>query len=560
MGSKMNSFSDDGPSTSVWLMRICVVCSIVMLGLPVPQGYDIAQHVRFASAYQESLSNGILFPGWSQFENFGFGGVGLRFYPPFADYVLGLIQFVTHDWYDTFLINSFFWMIPGCIGVFVWVRDFRSARTAFIASALYAAFPYHLLQIYRMQLYSEFVASAILPFCFLFVTRITRRGNALDVMGLAVSVGLLVLTHLPSTLIGLISLAVYAALIVDRQNPLKPLLRIASAGLISLGLTAFYIVRLVSEVDWVKHSGDQFSSGFFDHRRHFFPILFSFGDGYWEYSLWRLDLSVILGLVLLLLLGLKLAVSAEGNSGLELKVPVAVCVTGLISIFMLSVPSAYVWNLIPTLQKIQFPWRFLAAGSLLASVAAAVLLEMPERRPALNRVLTFSTIVLLAGMILFDVSKVVLIDRPGREEFYKLSVDTRDSEGCECWWPKWANRDAFSQREKANAGNRKVEIETWDPLFRAVSVGPGEATDLRIATFYYPHWKAYINSQAVAVGKDENGVLLIPIAANGSRVELVFEEPTPLTAAVYLSILSWIAIFAATASLFLFRRRSTAPR
>ena len=517
-----------------------------MLGFPVPQGYDIAQHVRFASSYQDAILAGVFVPSWAQSENFGFGSVGIRFYPPFADYVLAVTQFVTHDWYDTFLINGFLWMVPGCLGVFFWVREFRSSSTAFLAAGIYALMPYHLLQIYRMQLYSEFVASAILPFCFLFATRLVRRGNSLDIVGLGASCALLILTHLPASLIGAITLTVYVALLIDWRDPLRTLGRLAIATLLSLSLTSFYLVRLLTEIDWVKHSGTEFSSGFFDHRRHLFPIINSFGADYWYFSLWRLDIPIILALGLLVLLiiwCIKLGSSGSLHA-FDRKIILAIALTGLLSVFMLSSISSFVWNAAESLQKIQFPWRFLAVASLMASVSAACAISLiSDRSGGLDRVLGFAAIALIVVSVFFDLKEVIPItNRPMREDFYKLSVDTRDSEGCECWWPKWAQRGALENRELVSAGGREVVITRWEPVRREFTIGEGEPMKIRAATFFYPYWKGKVNDQPVEIGKDENGALVVPIQDEPSRVEIYFEEPTQLKIAWYISFISWTAM------------------
>lgn len=517
-----------------------------MLGLPVPQGYDIAQHVRFASAYQEAMVNGVVVPSWAGSENMGFGSVGVRFYPPFADYILAATQLLTRDWYDTFLINSFLWMIPGCIGVFVWVREFRTSNIAFLAASLYAVMPYHLLQIYRMQLYSEFVASAILPFCFLFATRLVRRGRILDIIGLGFSCALLVLTHLPASLIGAIALTIYVVVILDWRRPSATLTRIAAATTITIALTAFYLVRLVMEIDWVKHSGPEYSTGFFDHRRHLFPMLQTFGEGYWDYSLWRLDISIVLVLLLLLpnVIWLIKVRNMETTFTFERKAVLAVGLTGIFSVFMLSDASSLVWYLTPSLQKIQFPWRFLSVASLMASVSAACMISrISDRSWRFSRTLALTVIALLVGMILFDIAKVIpTTERPTREDFYKLSVDTRDLEGCKCWWPTWAESDAFQNQERVSAGSREVEIATWESASRDLTVGEGEPMNLRLATFFYPHWDGTVNGHPVPIGKDENGVLLVPIPAERSRVRVVFEEPIHTKISSYVSIISWLAM------------------
>jgi len=533
----------------LWLGVICITCSIVMLAFPVmgvPEGYDIAQHLRFAAAYREAMLDGSLIPLWSSVENLGFGSVGIRFYPPFADYLLGITQLFANDWYETLSLNSFFWMFPGCIGVYFWVKEIRSSMTAAVAAMFYALFPYHLLQVYLFQLYAEFVASAILPFCFLFATRLIRRGRPADTLGLALSCSLLVLTHIPSSMIGLGSLSIYAGCLIDWKNPKFAIKKLAIAASITIGTTLFYLVRLLTELDWVKHSADQFSTGFYDHGRHLFPLLYNFGDLYWQRLLWILDLTIIFTAVALI--PLSYCVVRLGKFAFfekfEWKMIVGITLTGLFSFFMLSMLSGFVWNTFTALQKTQFPWRFLSVGSLMGVVALSVAVPtLLENYSRFSRLIVYPVVMLIFVISLFDLTQVILMaGQLPRAKFYELVVDKRSDQACSCWWPVWAEGKALDDRQLIAANDRNVSISSWEPADRAFTVGNGDPMDLRVATFYYPYWKATVNGKPTQVKMDENGVILIPVSSEASTVRLYFEEPFINRVALWFSLLTWAGV------------------
>src|SRR5258708_17960769 len=78
---------------------IAVACTAVMISYPVygiPEGYDVAQHLRFAAAYLEAIGNESLVPVWAATDNLGFGSVGIRVYPPLAAVVLAFTQLFTN--------------------------------------------------------------------------------------------------------------------------------------------------------------------------------------------------------------------------------------------------------------------------------------------------------------------------------------------------------------------------------------------------------------------------------------------------------------------------------
>jgi uncharacterized membrane protein YfhO len=132
-----------------------------------------------------------------------------------------------------------------------------------------------------------------------------------------------------------------------------------------------------------------------------------------------------------------------------------------------------------------------------------------------------------------------------REKFYKMMVNNREEQACSCWWPVWANDRAFENTEKVTVSNRNVGIATWESANRSFTVSQGEPMEARVATFYYPYWKASVNGQPAEVKMDENGVILIPIPAEASKVRLYFEEPYYYAIAFWISALTWIFLLLA---------------
>jgi uncharacterized membrane protein len=195
---------------------ITIIVPFALLGFPGSTN-DFEQHFLFAKTFHDAILTGDFFPGWSA-DNIGFGSVGIRFYPPLMYYLLAITQLLTSSWYDTFWINLFGWMFLGCAGVYWLAKEWLPPFPAMLAGMLYAFMPYHLTQIYQYFLYAEFGACGILPFCFLFITRICRRGKWIDCLLFALSYSLLILTHIPSTIIATLSLTVYVLVLIDRRQ------------------------------------------------------------------------------------------------------------------------------------------------------------------------------------------------------------------------------------------------------------------------------------------------------------------------------------------------------
>ncbi len=87
---------------------------------------------------------------------------------------------IAGNWYNALSIDIFLWMFAGCVGVYFWAKEWFTPLTSALTASFYALIPFHLEKIYIYFFYAEYIAAAIAPFCFLFLTRICRRNKKTD--------------------------------------------------------------------------------------------------------------------------------------------------------------------------------------------------------------------------------------------------------------------------------------------------------------------------------------------------------------------------------------------
>jgi hypothetical protein len=123
------------------------------------------------------------------------------------------------------------------------------------------------------------------------------------------------------------------------------------------------------------------------------------------------------------------------------------------------------------------------------------------------------------------------------------------------WWPIWVRTPIKSMTTAVDAGSRSVIVDSWEPERRVFRVSPGQATDIRVRTFFYPHWVATANGASLPVRQDQDGALLIGLPETAVSVLLEFKEPPRVRIAGYVSFVGWVAI----ASLALVSTRKKSP-
>lgn len=557
---KSNSTKDWFCLLFIGLFAALIIFPLTFFGVPL--GYDLEQHFRFGETFHKAILSGDLFPGWAAESNMGFGSIGIRYYPPIAYYLMAFTQMFTHDWYDTFWINCFFWMFLGGIGVYFLAREWSSAGPSLFTAIFFSFVPYHCAQIYQYILYAEFAAAGIIPFCFLFATRIVKRGRYIDVFLFSISYSLLLLTHIPSTVVGSIGLAVYVFLLIDWKQPRKPVFNFLIAFGLSLSAAAFHWLRIVTEINWVGvNSPKYFSSGYYDYKNNFFPMIYNTPANIYKLrGSWHGDITTIFSILLFLPLIIYLILQLRSNNAppqTNRKIIYTLSITGLFSIFMASEPSLFIWNSLTFLQKIQFPTRFLSVTSVIGAVAftlgVTLLISQYSR---LRKVISYAALLIILSILFFDISQSILpAGFVPRDEFEIKTAKFLSEPDYDYWWTIWAKSEAFERPEKVYAGDRTVDITRWDGELREFTIDEGSPTNIRIATFYHPYWKAEVNNTPVEIQKDDDGTILIPVSEGKSSIKLYFQEPLKLNVALIISILTWIFLLGASFAAYRSRRK-----
>jgi hypothetical protein len=240
--------------------------------------------------------------------------------------------------------------------------------------------------------------------------------------------------------------------------------------------------------------------------------------------------------------------SAPGKRAL---LAVAVLVT--FSLVMSTQISKPVWAVIPFLPMAQHPFRWLAVTSAVAPIlmAASVPFWVERlRRPRRAVALAVAGLVLIAAS--FSISQTVrgatYLSRPAFEQMLK---PLNEAPGIIQWLPVWAiatGRGRASYEKctppsaipaRIDAGERAVRLSEWNDLSRTFEVESGRALEAHVSTFYYPHWTATADGQALSTRPAADGALLISLPPERATVRLQFREPSRAKLSSVVSIISW---------------------
>lgn len=534
------------------LMCGLVVSAVgVLLILPailygIPDNYDLANHYHFALPFYDAIMAGDLYPGWLATSNDGYGDPLFRFYPPSLYYLLAAMRALTGNWYTASLVTFALVSALGAWGAFFWAKTFLPRTLAVWASAFFVLMPYRVSEIYQAAQLAEFAAGVALLFALAFTKRVCLHHRWLDVCALGVSFGLLLLTHLPLAVLGSISIGVYALLSIEANQKREVIFKLACAAIAGAAASAFYWTTVLAEMKWIIGNGAH-PSPLLDYRENF---VFSTFSPEKSVTLWWMSILTIVTL-LMSLPALALMIkkfTVKRNRDLT-----SVAVLLLLALLMATAVSKPIWDVVPYLQMVQHPFRWLAIVSatvpilMAASLSAWIRLFRSPRRAI---ALVFAGVVFIC--ITFTISQIIRAAKYlPRTEFEAKLEPLRETPSIVQWLPIWASRSAQNKESyekcvppagipgQVTAGERSVKVSRWDALERSFESGPGTTDKVRVQTFYYPHWTARAAGQTLNTQPADDGALLITVPSESLRVDLKFEEPARTTIANVVSAFSW---------------------
>ena len=341
-----------------------------MLFLGNASGHDFQFHLASWLDVAGQWREGILFPRWAEWANWGFGEPRFIFYPP-ASWLLGAALGSILPW--KMAPGAFIWLALVLAALAMWrlAREWLPQRQALTAAILYAVNPYHLVIVYYRSDFAELLASALFPLVVVGALRVTRDGWV-RVPGLALAFALVWLSNAPAAVIATYSLPLMLLVGFALGRDVRRLLAGATAMLGGFGLAAFYILPAAWEQRWV-----QISQALTENLRPAQNFLFTHSNDP-EFVLFNWKVSAVaLGTILITALA---AVAAARQRKAFLQLWWTLLALGAASVFLMFPPSLFLWQHLPKLQFVQFPWRWLLPLNVAFAFFVAAILQTPRKQ------------------------------------------------------------------------------------------------------------------------------------------------------------------------------------
>ena len=582
---------------AVVVVALCLIAVTPWLTRPgLPAGTDAEIHVPRVVEFANVLADGVLYPRWSPNFYLGYGYPLFNFYAPLVYYLAQpfyLFASAAGAVKALFIVGT---LLAG-LGMYTFARRRLGQVAGVVASAAFLYAPYLVLidPLVRVDL-PEYFAIAWMPWVFWGFDRLLEGNRRVDVALAALPLAALALTHNLMLLLFSPLLMAYLILRLLLARERIAWARVAGAGAIAVGLAAvFWLPALIEKqyviLDQVVGYDD------FDFHRHFLtlrellrpsplldlgalnpPLAYNLGLPQWGLAVvgwlgsWRfkrgngrLKRNPRAGFLSSPGLAGGAVADRPNQGGLAWSAGFMGVAALVLSFFTLEISSG-VWEAIPLLRYVQFPWRLLGVAALPISWLVGAGVAAVGRRWRLWAASGMLALVLVGALpALYPPLWTPIQADFSPRDIIQLELDgvalgtTANREYTPVWVksPPGASGAVLASYkgggpvDRFDGGSlpegtsfRIVNSRTNEDIFEVVSSQSFTAT---IRRFYFPGWRAWIDGKPVDIVPSEpRGFITVPLPAGTHTLELRFGSTWPRRIGAIGSLAALVALVAVT--------------
>lgn len=531
------------------------------------QGYPTMhddQHIARLYSLIEAMSYGEWYGRWVKNLVFGLGYPLFNFYPPLAYYITLPFYLITQELITSVKLMMIAGLIAGAYGTYLFTKELSNKWTGILAAIVYSFFPYRAVLTFVRGAFADFWAVSLAPFVYWAIVMLSKEISTKNSIILGISVGLIILSHqiqtIPMILFGL-PVAGYSLYLVPSSNKLNYVKALLFAGVIAFGVSAFFSLPLFFEKGYTLVDTLN-TSNLYDFHLHFvIPTQLWFSP--WGYGgsvsgladgmSYQLGKAFIAGLIGALILGGGVLLFRKKKISEQWLIVSALTTLG--TLIMATAYSSLIWENLPFIPYVQFPWRLLGFTNIFIAVTIALGLSLAttlfsKRIPILSR-----SRILVMGSIILALALTYQYGKLFVPQEMRALTDKEMTSGNKILWDVSSTSFEFAPRGLSLSktppyGNLTPPIKESDlpypeiiareveytvaantpTLQKFIVTNSGETKKISFGTFNFPGWHAQINNEPVEITSDNPLQLMeVEIPEGDSTITLSFTD-TPIRA------------------------------
>ncbi|MBX4205579.1 YfhO family protein [Candidatus Microgenomates bacterium] len=457
---------------------------------------------------------------WSQDVGLGFGEPLFNFYGQLS-YVFGeVLRLANFSLINSLKIVFILSLILSAVSMYFLAKDiWEDNLSALVSSILYVYAPYRAVDVWVRGALPESVSFVFYPLIILFFEKYLKTNKKTNLLLFGLLVSLLILNHNLSFVLFLPFLVIWVVYRIISLKKWKNIGNLLIVTILSLGIVAFYVFPVINETKYVTLENT--IQGYFDFRGHFAGVkqlLFSTNWGYGASVFGpKDDLNISIGFLQWIVPFVSLLLITITRKTKYYREFFVLLLISLVFVFLINNKSIFVWDSLPQMAYIQFPWRFLGVLVFSLSLAAGAGMKViPEKFK-----LMFCTIIIIVSIAL-NFSNF-------RPDIWYNYTDTDLTQGkllneqmaasIGDYWPKTSEKIATNLVENETREYKLILQKSNMSVFEIKY----DQKQVSLPVNYFPGWQAYSdNGMRLETKVGDNG--LIKVINPTTKVHLKFEN------------------------------------
>jgi hypothetical protein len=452
-----------------------------------------------------------------------------QFFYPLPYYTVAIFQLIglstTESWRFSLVLVTFLslWFF------YKWMRCHADFVASLVGTTIFALVPFRFLTLYVTGQIGGYYSLMFAPLIGWGLNKLLQINSGPEFKhkkiqgGVLVATGVagMILSHLLSVIIFFLPLGVYAAYLLFRKFSWKKMGSLIFWTACGVGVSSFYFLPFLFEKSWVKIG----HSILINHRDHW-PTIQQL-----LYSPWGFGYSV-----------------AGASDGMSFQIGVALLLSWLISViilfvhkfqhtkalifsvitvilfFLMTKHSSVVWEIVTPLKYLQYPWRILAATSVVGSYLSGWIISQLTGK---KRALVGLSLLIIAAINIRNYRYPWPLDWKSDQDFLKNTQSYYGSTDI-----SWELMPAGTNFKPNQFGNIISEQESGTVITKLQQPTSGssrlqflaeskEPSTLILPIWNYPAWDVKINGSLVEKQTTNKGTIEIKIPSGKSSVAVV---------------------------------------
>jgi len=505
----------------MFLIFISIIPALSLFHPGLPITHDGQDHVARIANFYQNLSEGNIIPRWAPNLNWGYGHPILEFLYPLPSYIASIFHFAGFSLVDSVKIVFGLAFILSGVFMYLWLREFLGEIGAFTGGILYMFAPYRFVDLYVRGALGEHVAFVFLPLILFFILKSSKeKYSSLLIVGGSLSVTGLVLSHNAISLMFMPIIFLYTLFIFCTTNNKKlQIYQYTSILVLGLGLSAFFWIPAFFEGKYTLR--DIVTSSDYSER---FLQFKDFIYGEWNYGITgQFTTQIGISHWILTILSLPVALSLHKKKNKFWILTLGSFIIFVLTLFLMHSSSKFIWENISTLQKFQFPWRFLSVTVFVSSLLGGIVLSSLNK----FRFMVFSLLIIAIFLLNKDYWKAQgYLYKP--ESFYKgiYNSTTDTGESSPVWSVRFMEKAPKAHLELLD-GDAKITETKRMSTHHAYNVEVKQKTLFAENTLYFPGWEIRANSNPVKIeyqNQQYRGIMLFFLDKGNYKIESLYRE------------------------------------